>query len=110
MELKSMAITAEERKEKMKEYESKEVSEYEYPYGLRLHLDNDAIEKLGMGDLPEVGAEKMLMAKVKVCEVAKNEREDGSSVKRVELQITDLALGEAEKPRKPKAEVFYGEA
>lgn len=68
----------------------KEIRE-EYPYGLRISLENDTIEKLGVS-IPDVGESIELSAVAKILSKSINEREGKKSVY-VELQITDLALG-----------------
>lgn len=68
----------------------------DYPYGLRLSLNDDVLDKLGIEKLPELGSEIMLTAKVKV--VSREERADQSDetgkYQCMDLQITDMALGE----------------
>lgn len=63
-----------------------------YPYGLRLELDDDVLDKLGLGTLPKVGTTKMLMAQVDVVSVSESESAEGGPDKRLGLQITDLSL------------------
>jgi len=75
-----------------------------YPWGLSLSLDNDSLEKLGLTELPALGAETMLVARVKVTSVSSNESEHGAS-KNVSLQITAMALG---KQRKETAALMFG--
>lgn len=86
---------------------SAEVAEYEepqYPYGLCLHLGMDELEKLGITQLPEVGAVIMVSAKAFVKSTSAYETQgDGKSMS-VDLQITDMELG-AEK--KDPASVMY---
>lgn len=73
----------------------------EYPYGLRISLDDESIAKLGISKLPEVGLEMYLGATVKVVEVSENELHGENKERRVELQITDMALTvEKENPGK----------
>lgn len=69
----------------------------EYPYGLRLRLDNIVVEKLG-GDLPRVGEKMKIEAYVEVVSVSANEHKKGIE-KSIELQITDLCL----EPKKEEA-------
>lgn len=68
-----------------------------YPYGLRVNLDEDALDALGMKTLPKVGGMMYLGANVKVVGVTDNEHmSDGGETHRhrsVELQITDMGLG-----------------
>ena len=67
----------------------------QYPYGLCIRLDDDAIEKLGLTMLPAVGTEMMVMAKVFVKSTSAHSSQGGEDHKDVELQITDLELGPA---------------
>lgn len=58
-----------------------------YPWGTRINLEQDTLDKLGIKKLPAVGDELMIEAKVRVISV----RESDNS-KSVELQITDMDL------------------
>lgn len=58
-----------------------------YPWGTRINLEQDTLDKLGIKRLPNVGDELMIEAKVRVISV----RESDNS-KSVELQITDMDL------------------
>lgn len=68
----------------------------EYPYGLRLMLDNDTLAKLGMIELPAIDSEFKLMALCCVVAVSQSERADGEPYRSVELQIEEMALAVAE--------------
>jgi hypothetical protein len=72
----------------------------DYPYGLCLSLDKEAIGKLAMGK-PAGGDEFLLTAKVFVKEVSVTDRADGDGYESMQLQITDMAL---EKPGKMDSE------
>lgn len=64
-----------------------------YPYGLSLSLDDEALEKLGVTTLPDVGATMMIIAKVDITDVSSMEsRESDGPIRSVRLQITDLCL------------------
>jgi len=58
-----------------------------YPYGTRINLDQDSLDKLGIMKLPTVGDKIMIEGKCEVISVRQSE--DGKSV---ELQITDMDL------------------
>jgi len=58
-----------------------------YPWGTRIQLEQDSLDKLGIVKLPAVGDKLMIEAKVEVISVRQSE--DGKSV---ELQITDMDL------------------
>lgn len=78
-----------------------------YPYGLQLHLDDEALEKLGLKALPRVQDKLRLVAQVSVVSVNEYESTDSDGVTRsVDLQITDMAL-DAEPESKSLADRLY---
>lgn len=79
----------------------------QYPYGLCIRLDDDALEKLGMTALPAIGTEMMVMAKVVVKSTSAYSRQGGEDHKEIELQITDLEIG-AVSASKDAAGALYG--
>jgi hypothetical protein len=95
--MKSLKITAAERKEREKKYSKGVPVSIDggdaYPYGLRLDLNDETLEKLGMESLPKVGKAMVLTAKVKVIATRENQREDGEKCRSVEMQITDMEFG-----------------
>lgn len=81
-----------------------EVGREEFPFGLRLSLDDEMIKKLALGTL-EVGDTMSLFAEVKVTEVSEREDEEGKR-RHVDLQITDMSLHDGKVD--DVAETFYG--
>jgi hypothetical protein len=81
----------------------------QYPYGLRLHLDTEQLEQLGVDKLPAVGTEVTIIAKATVNNVHESTT-DGTGGKHayrsVGVQITDLALKSSKAEKKSEA-VFY---
>lgn len=69
------------------EPQAEPVSQDGYPWGTRITLESDTLDKLGIKALPTVGDDLMIEAKVRVISV----RESDNS-KSVELQITDMDL------------------
>lgn len=63
----------------------------EYPYGTRLDLSNESLDKLGIKTLPEVGSSFMIECKVTVIGSRQNATKDKTS-RTLELQITDMDL------------------
>jgi hypothetical protein len=64
----------------------------EYPYGLRLSLDNEQLTKLEDVNHCEVGEEVLIMAKGTVTTKSANDRQDGKSERRVEIQIKSIGV------------------
>lgn len=69
------------------------VEQDEYPYGLRISLNNDSLKKLGLTELPAIDSEHKLVALVCVVGLSVNESAgEGDAYRSVELQIESLAL------------------
>lgn len=65
-----------------------------YPWGLSVELNDDALAKLGIADLPDVDDEMMLTARVCVTNVSARANATGEA-KSMSLQITAMALSDA---------------
>ena len=63
-----------------------------YPWGLRLRLENESLDKLDIKVLPEPDTECRLMCVAKVVSVEKREQSGGEARRHLELQITKMAL------------------
>lgn len=63
----------------------------EFPYGLCISLCNDELDKLAIGEMPDIGDTIHLCCLCKVTSMSTSERADGAPQRRVELQITDMA-------------------
>lgn len=68
-----------------------------YPYGLRLHLEDEQLSTLGIEELPKVGATVEFHAKAEVASISQSEKTQGHPRRQMEWQITHLAM---EEPRK----------
>jgi hypothetical protein len=102
------------RKERAETAAPSDVHQEEYPYGLRIHLDDEQLKKLGITSLPAVGTEVTLIAKAKVNNVHESTTDGGGgkhAYRSVGLQITDLGLKPPKSETKTE-DVFYskGEA
>lgn len=93
MAMTNMKMSAEERKEYLGEAITQDAPEY--PYGLCIRLDDDALEKLGLTEMPVVGTVVMVMAKAVVKSTSAYARNGEQDHRDCELQITDMELGPA---------------
>lgn len=105
MKLTSMKITAAEQKAREAEYSKPMPEQDRYPYGLSISLENDAIEKLDLDELPAIGAKLELAATVEVTGASSHSTTGGGKRRSVSLQITALGLS---KPAGDKATKLYG--
>lgn len=64
-----------------------------YPWGLCIDLNEDALKKLGIGTLPEVGANMSIVARAEVQSTSTSQYQ-GDKEKRMclSLQITDMSV------------------
>lgn len=76
-----------------------------YPWGLTLNLDKEALRKLGIAELPPVGAQMVVAAMAKVTNVDMREHEDGEH-RSVTLQITDLGV-DTDRPKVSRVKAMY---
>lgn len=106
MNLKSMKLSKSDREQETKAVESM-IERPAYPYGLCLRLDNQTLEKLEIGELPDVGSKMTILAKVEVSSTSQHDVAGGKPNRTLELQITDLALG-ADLDVKDHAGTLYG--
>jgi len=74
----------------------------EYPYGLRICLTHEVLEKLGITDLPEVGSKMKLQAEVEVISTSEYETKDSGKKKSMDLQICMMDLKNGKKEVSPK--------
>ncbi len=97
MKLVSMKIEKKERMRLRKQAVVAESTTPKYPWGLSLHLEKDALKKLGRdADDFEVDDVVFVRAKARVTSLSKSANSSGdekNESQSVGLQITDLALG-----------------
>lgn len=72
-----------------------------YPYGLKLSLDHETLNNLGMKNLPKVGSHVHIHARAHVASVSQNEDMHGKKGKKsmrrhVDLQIHHMAVDHGE--------------
>lgn len=67
----------------------------QYSWGLSIHLDDDALEKLGIGDGLKVGDKVSVIAKATVEASSSHKSLLGDSESSVDLQLTDMEIGNA---------------
>lgn len=91
--MKDMAFTKEEIKEKHNDGAPSLLGEHDkFPFGLKLHLGDEVLDKLDVDGMPKVGDEKILLAKVTVTDSSENESIEGVKRRSISLQITAMEL------------------
>lgn len=80
----------------------------EYPYGLAISLCEEDMAKLGMKDMPPTGTKMTLQAVVVVTSTSVYDTQGEGQERRLELQITDMALGTAGATNEQRAAKLYG--
>lgn len=91
MKMTDMRLPKKPKKETMMDSPAMNERE-EYPYGLRLDLNEDQIKKLGkLFDSSDASSEGVLHAHYKVITKRSEDRAGGKSERRLELQITSMA-------------------
>jgi Major coat protein-like len=106
MKLTSMKISKAEREARYSTLAAPQDAP-SYPYGLELRLDDEALGKLDLTELPEVETTVMVWAKCTVTAVSATQSEGSEMRRSLTLQVTDLAIEEASTPA---AEKMYGAA
>ena len=105
MKLVDMAYTKAELKEEAKEgCVSPSGQPSPYPWGLSLSLERNELNKLGVKDLPQVGAEVHFIAVAKVMSVNQSARQGEDEESRVGLQITMMQIVQSESADEEKGE------
>lgn len=95
MSLVSMKITPEEAKEMAAEYSGTADTQPEYPWGLTISLDDDAMAKLGLTKVPAIGKKFTVTAIAVVCsssQYATQGKEDEASFS-LQIQAMELNAG-----------------
>jgi hypothetical protein len=92
-DLTSMAYTKAELKEEKKEMAvGVNGQPNPYPWGLCLHLDDCAINKLSIKELPRVGTTMRIVAECEVTNVAQSSARDTDDRRTIGLQITAMQI------------------
>lgn len=109
MTMISMRLTDQDKKDQAAK-ETLVSERARYPYGLRINLDPESVKRLGMEDMPEVGKKMVMLAKVEVVNISKENERDDQEEYSMGLQITDLAFEKGEEKGDDVAQAFYGES
>lgn len=90
MALKDLTMTPAEAKETMLGYNATDVKDApKYPYGTRLDLNDDTLQKLGITKMPSIGDEVAITAVGKVISVNAYE-EQGGAEQCLGIQLTSM--------------------
>jgi hypothetical protein len=79
----------------------------EYPYGLELRLDEEALAKLGLTQPPAVGTTMQITAQVTVTSASQYQTQDGGAEASSCWQITDMAIEPSASTNATKAGLLY---
>ncbi|HZF28702.1 MAG TPA: hypothetical protein VE907_06275 [Gammaproteobacteria bacterium] len=66
----------------------------QYPYGLRIRLENEQLDKLGFKDMPKVGDYLTIEAECCVISTSQNTNQGGDERRNLELQIEKIGCEE----------------
>ena len=77
---------------------SPQPAQEQYGWGLQLRLENFELDKLGMA-LPKVGTKVTITASAEVVSVHESVSKGNKGDRGVQLQITDLAIGQGDKDK-----------
>lgn len=109
MPIKDMKLTPGEQKEQVGPPSAAERPKF--PFGLSLHLSDETLEKLEMGnELPKVGQEMAIIGVAKVEGVSSEDTAGGKKRSHVRLQVTQLGVEQVSDAKlKRAAKVLYGD-
>lgn len=88
---KLISLKLDKKESKKESPEAREIEGPRYPYGTSLYLDEVAMEKLGIAEMPEVGEECRIVATAKVTGTSSREY-DGGSHKTLDIQLTEMSV------------------
>ena len=78
-----------------------------YPYGLRICLNQESIEALGISKMPQVGDVMNVMATAKVVSVSQSEMESGKMYGSIDLQIVEMGVEKKGKEKTADSSKLY---
>jgi hypothetical protein len=107
-ELVSMKIDKAAREKRYAEPATLATDAPEYPWGVRLQLSDEELEKLGIDTLPAIESEVLVYAKAMVVSTSVEDSAGGPARKSLSLQITDLCLEAPGASKKSDAEAIFG--
>lgn len=103
--LVDMKFTKAEAKAEAEEYSKPSLdNEPQYPWGLQIRLEDESLAKLGITDLPEIGAEYHLTVIAEVQSATESKMASGKTDRCVCLQITMMGIDLEESAASEKGE------
>jgi hypothetical protein len=92
MDLTSMKLPPAEKSAEERMYPSMPPDRPEWPYGLRLRLEEDQLKALGITALPATGSTFTVTAEGFACSTSKSDDAESGVRRSLEIQITKLGL------------------
>lgn len=106
--MKSLKMSRKEREARQKEMMEAPIDDTYYPYGTRLHLDDETVAKLGLPNM-RAGEEVTISAKAKVSSVSSSENEKDSKPRvSMDFQITDMEVSKPSSDSERAERMFGG--
>jgi len=72
----------------------------DYPYGLRVHLDHETLEKLGVKTLPKAGDKLHIRAEGHVKSVEESHRDGGKKNRSMSIELRKMAIAATDRAAK----------
>lgn len=91
--LRSLKKSARKLREEMSENYVTDIPKEEYPYGMKLHLDNDTLKAMKIDvDEWESGEDVIIMAKATIKYKSKSADDDDVERQDMSIQVTDIEM------------------
>lgn len=81
-----------DKKRESNKYRLSSPSSEDYPYGTRIELDNDSLDKLGIDDMPDVGKKMRIHAVAHVLSTSESTHDGKKAHRSMSLQIRKMKM------------------
>lgn len=110
MKVASLELTKAEAKKESGPGVSPDAEQPKYPWGTSMYLNDEALAKLGITEMPDVGTTLVIQAVAKVTGTSEREYEGGSH-RTLDIQFVEMGCEEGEEAPEPEeGQTFSGAA